>query len=270
MILTVTAAALRAGAEEEGPHFASRNAGRLLHVERLAWSEKKPGKNAAVPLRKLYDPMLRADSIEFALWALGWCAEEAEANRVGSLISLDLAEMVLRRLTDRAGLGFSPQELSRHAGSLFETLVSRKPIDEFMPWLKTEGGMADGLLGKTDLDWADEVEGTLLRMVAGPFGQCPDSEYPARAELSRYAAAQAYEDFRYLLAATDGHYLAARRVADLAYAAEARWQRGTRLDFEFTGDIRELMERLEGDLTRAMRDEAADVAAEIFLRLVKG
>lgn len=250
MKLTVTLKRLQDEAKAEGDH-ADREILATIHaLEKSAWAAKKAERIQPVDL----DDIARVFGIPFALWALRCAEPVAEANLVGRLIAVDMALAAFDAHPEHL-VTMERENLSRLA-RVFDAGVD---LDGWRPWVRRACERAKFYLDKDTLDgnigWnLSEIQ--VQSLYGGEIIE-PEADW---SNSGLYAAPLAVSTLTHLLCLADPRYAGAVLIADMAKAAEAQWQKGTRLDFEFCGEIQDLVERHEMLFHPEHKERALDLA----------
>lgn len=259
MKLTTTVALLKSAFADDGNNFSVERSVAIENIERtVCWVEKKSGGNASVPLAHVAS----MEGVVFALWALRAAEQQADACRIGRLLAIDMATEALALLKEVCP---DLAVYERHLASIRETVLAGGDLQCYRDLVRLlssieEGGSSDLDDLESDVRWAFASSVRYAFSGGGDYID-PEGDWPLGGLWSAY---DAFDTLRYLMQFTDPRYITARRIASLAYAAEKRWQRGTRLDFCFTGEIQGVIDDLESELDLYCMNRAVAITAPLW------
>jgi hypothetical protein len=237
-------------AKAEGIHADRQSLATLAALEKSAWAAKKADRIQPIDL----DNLARVYGLPFALWALRCAEPVADANLAGRLIAVDMALAAFDAHPEHL-VTMERENVSRLA-RVFDAGVD---LEGWRPWVRRACERAKFYLDRDTLD--DLIGWSLshIQVQALYGGEIiePEDDW-SNSGLS--AAPLALSTLTHLLCLADPRYAGAVRIADLAKAAEARWQRGTRLDFEFCGEIQDVVDRHEMLFHPEHKERALDLA----------
>lgn len=259
MHLTVTLQRLRDAVADS--HWVDEAKKAIIdQIEKMGWLAKKPSTKRELPL----DKIALTFGLPFALWALRCAEPVADANRAGRLMALDMAFAALDAHPDKRGTA-EIEFLTRLRNCVLSN-ASLEPLRASVFYLNE---LANIYIKSDRLD--DEISWALaeiqVRALHGGDSIDPAGDW---SEGGLYGAENAVSDLSWLLVRADPRYANARRIAELAYAMEKRWQDGTRLDFEFSDEIVAEIDALERSLEEAHKERAWGLAWQSWNLHVKG
>ena len=218
-------------------------------IEKRKWKTKEVGTEMVVDVHQLGLDF----GAEFAFNVLRFSDPKPLADQIARFICIDIAAAGLRTHPHMASL--FPEKWEE---TLYGFIARGGDLVEMEGWCSVI---------QENFRYGDVSRRLSSRIVAVVCGRqdTPDIE-----EGGLDGLIDAVDDLAWLLMRADARYTSASRIATLAHGMEARWQNGTRLDFEFADEIDEAMEKLEEELIAEHEPRALGVAWASWVRHTRG
>lgn len=225
----------------------------LNKLSQQLWREKKPYPNEQIDLLEVLDVL----GVKSCLRAFG--AADPAGHRTARLIACDLADVALK--------GWAPTTTDAIDGRAYLDHI-RATIERGQPIavLQETGVRLKYLANLHTHKHSDNSYRSTLEAISSivfPYDGPPDDLEP----IGDLCALEVLDCVIAALAASDSRFQQAARIADIAIAAEKRWQEGTNLKFRFcSDDIERQMEDLEGEINKEKEPNILQAAVPIIAR----